>query len=91
MERRDNNYKDYSLAALERLRHVSHSKCAGFTLREIVQLFREWDTLGEEERYTLYAEKIRQIDRRMAEMEKMKDYLSSTMPACIVKKTRYGT
>lgn len=90
MERRDNNYKDYSVAALERLHHVSNAKCAGFTLSEIVQMFREWDTLGEEERHKLYADKIHQIDRRMAEMEKIKTYLSSTMPACIVKKTRCG-
>jgi MerR family copper efflux transcriptional regulator len=91
MERRDNNYKDYRLAALERLHHISHAKCAGFTLNEIVQMFREWDTLGEEERRELFADKIQQIDRRMAEMEKIKAYLSATMPACIVKKTRCGS
>lgn len=91
MERRDNNYKEYSAAALERLRVISHAKCAGFTLSEIVQLFREWDALGEEERHKLYAGKIRQIDQRMAELEKMKAYLSSTMPSCIAEKTRCGT
>ena len=90
-ERRDNNYKDYSVAALERLGHVSNAKCAGFTLSEIVQMYREWDTLGEEERHKLFADKIRQIDRRMEEMEKMKAHLSATMPACIIKKTRCGT
>ncbi len=88
MERRDNNYKDYSPAALERLRLISHSKCAGFTLTEIVQLFRDWDTLSEEKRQEIFLEKINQIDRRMAEIEKVKAYLSATMPACLVKKTR---
>ncbi len=87
MERRDNNYKEYSAAALERLRLISHAKCAGFTLTEIVQLFRDWDTLGEQERRELFADKIRQIDQRMAELEKMKAYLSATMPACFAKPT----
>lgn len=91
MTRMENNYKEYSATALERLRIISHSKCAGFTLTEIVQLFRDWETLSEEKRQEIFLEKMKQINRRMAEMEKMKAYLSSTMPACIVKKTRCGT
>ncbi len=87
MERRDNNYKEYGPAALERLRVISHAKCAGFTLSEIVQLFRDWDTLSEEERREIFLEKMEQIDQRMAEMEKMKAYLSATMPACIVERS----
>ena len=90
MERRDNNYKDYSPAALERLQIISHSKCAGFTLTEIVQLFRDWDTLSEEKRQKIFLEKMQQINYRMAEIEKMKVYLSATMPACIVERSCCG-
>ena len=83
--RRDNNYKEYSPAALERLRLISNSKCAGFTLTEIVQMFQQWDTLSEEERRKLFAVKVAQIEGRMAELEAMKAYLNALMPECVLK------
>ena len=85
MTRRDNNYKEYSPQALERLRLISHSKCAGFTLAEILQMFQIWDTLSEEERRELFAVKVAQIDRRMAELTAMKNYLNALMPECVLK------
>ncbi len=81
MERRDNNYKEYGPAALERLHFVSQAKSAGFTLSETVQLFRDWDTLNAAERRKVLGDKVREIDRRMAELEKMKTYLSVKIAA----------
>ena len=87
MERRDNNYKDYSPAALARLPLIAQSKCAGFTLAETVQWFREWDVLAPAERAEVLQAKVRQIDRRIAELEKVKAHLVAIMPACIAYKT----
>ena len=42
MVRKDNNYKDYGLAALERLHLICRVKSAGFTLSETEQWLREW-------------------------------------------------
>lgn len=85
MTRRDNNYKEYSPDALARLHLISNSKCAGFTLTEIVQMFRDWNTFSVEERRELFTEKTRQIEQRMAELEKMKAYLNAIMPECVFK------
>jgi len=85
MTRRDNNYKEYSPDALERLRLISNSKCAGFTLTEIVQMFQDWNALSEKERKQIFLEKTRQIEQRMAELEEMKAYLSAIMPECVLK------
>ena len=83
MTRRSNNYKEYTPAALERLRFISQAKSAGFTLSETAQLLREWDTLNPPERREILLDKIAQIDRRMAELERMKSYLSAKIAAII--------
>ncbi len=83
--RKDNNYKDYGPEALTRLRLISRAKCAGFTLREITQLFRDWETLTQVEWSEIFLEKIRQIERRMTEMAQMKEYLQAVMPVCLAK------
>ena len=90
MERRDNNYKDYSPAALERLHLIAQSKYAGFTLAETEQWFRKWDALAPAERGDVLQAKIRQIDERIAGLEKMKAHLIAVMPACIAWKTPCG-
>ena len=84
--RRDNNYKEYSLDALERLRLISNAKCAGFTLSETMQMLRDWNALSEAEQEQIFTDKIAQIERRMSELERMKDYLNTIMPVCITKR-----
>lgn len=83
MERRGNNYKDYGSVALQRLHLISQSKCAGFTLSEIMQWLGEWDTLNPVERQEVLLAKVRQIEGRIAELEKMKAYLNASMDACL--------
>ncbi len=84
--RRDNNYKEYSLDALERLHLISNAKCAGFTLSETMQMLRDWNALSEAEQEQIFTDKIAQIERRMGELEKMKDYLNTIKPLCITKR-----
>ena len=85
--RRENNYKDYGPAALERLRLITHVKCAGFTLSEIEQWLREWDTLNPAERREVVLDKIKQMDQKIADLEKMKTYLTATIPACLEERS----
>lgn len=79
LTRMSNNYKEYNSTALERLHRVSQAKSAGFTLREIVQLFQEWDTLNPKKQRELLLDKIRQIKQRMAELEKMEMHLTDKL------------
>ena len=88
--RLENNYKEYSQAALERLHSIAQAKCAGFTLTETDQWFREWDTLGPAERAAMLQAKVQQIEERVAEMEKMKANLTASIPTCLLEKTRCG-
>ena len=83
--RRENNYKDYDPAALERLRLIAQAKCAGFTLREIAQGLQEWDTLTPTEQRAIFSDRIAQIERRMAELEKMKAYLNAKIAASLAE------
>jgi MerR family transcriptional regulator, copper efflux regulator len=83
MVRKDNNYKDYGAEALQRLQLISQSKCAGFTLSEIMQWLQEWDTLNPEERREVLLNKVGQIESRILELEKMKAYLIASMDACL--------
>jgi MerR family transcriptional regulator, copper efflux regulator len=83
MVRKDNNYKDYGSEALQRLQLISQSKCAGFTLSEIMQWLQEWDTLNPAERREVLLNKVGQIESRILELEKMKAYLSASMDACL--------
>ncbi len=89
--RLENNYKEYSQAALERLHLIAQAKCAGFTLTETEQWFREWDTLDPAKRAEMLQAKVRQIEERIAEMEKMKAHLTAVIPACLLKKTPCGS
>ncbi len=72
-----NNYKDYGPAALERLQFIAQAKSAGFTLREVEQFLLNWDNLGPAERRRILLDKISQIDRRMAELAKMRTHLTA--------------
>lgn len=83
MVRKDNNYKDYSSTALQRLNLISQCKCAGFTLRETAKWLLEWDTLNPTERREILLAKIAQIESRVAELEKMKAYLTTSMDSCL--------
>ncbi len=80
-ERRSNNYKEYSPAALERLRFIAQAKSAGFTLSETADLLQNWHTLDTPARRRVLEDKIQQIEHRKAELNEMQAYLSAKLAA----------
>jgi len=77
IQRRSNNYREYSAVSLERLKLIQRAKRLGFTLREI----QEWIDDLESEQLTIgqlqliLGRKLEQIEKRMDDLKKMKIYL----------------
>ena len=78
-ERRENNYKEYSPEALERLHFIAQAKSAGFTLRETSELLLEWHALDVPTRRKVILDKIKQIGQRRAELDQMQAHLSKKL------------
>ncbi|RME68142.1 MAG: heavy metal-responsive transcriptional regulator [Verrucomicrobia bacterium] len=81
---RDNNYRDFDKEALARLHFVRRAKAAGFTLREIRELLDLSLTPGEAcgEVEALLSRKLAELDRRMAEMHRMRENLAALLASC---------
>ncbi len=80
-ERRPNNYKEYSPAALERLRFIAQAKSAGFTLSETADLLRDWHMLDTPARRIVLEDKIQEIEHRKSELNEMQTHLSAKLAA----------
>ncbi len=81
MTRRANTYRDYTEAAIERLQLIKRAKQLGFTLAEIRPTISAWEStsLTPEERERLFSDKLQQIDQHIAELERLKGYLSEKL------------
>ena len=77
IERLDNNYRVYSEETVERITLVKHGQLVGFTIREIRTLLFSWmaGELSVEEQIVIFKDKVTDIDRQMADLVKMKEYL----------------
>lgn len=77
IQRRSNNYREYSEVSLERLRLIQQAKRLGFTLIEI----REWiedlesDQLTIHQKQIILGRKLEEIEERINDLERMKVYL----------------
>ena len=90
-ERRSNNYKEYSPAALERLSFIAQAKSAGFTLRETAELLLDWQALELPARRRIILDKIQQIEQRRAELDRMQAHLSKQLATMPPEEYRCGT
>jgi MerR family transcriptional regulator, copper efflux regulator len=77
IRRQKNNYRDYSEASLERLMLIKQAKRLGFTLAEIQEWIRDFETeqLTIQEKQSILTRKLEQIDERIEELKTMKTYL----------------
>jgi MerR family transcriptional regulator, copper efflux regulator len=77
IRRQANNYRDYSEASLERLILIKQAKRLGFTLAEIQEWIRDFESeqLTIEEKQIILGRKLEQIDRRIEELKTMQTYL----------------
>jgi MerR family transcriptional regulator, copper efflux regulator len=81
IHRKTNNYRDYSEASVERLMLIQQAKRLGFTLAEIQEWIRDFesDQLTIDEKQRILGRKLNQIDERIEELGKMKIYLSAKL------------
>lgn len=81
IQRKINNYRDYSTESLERLVLIQQAKRLGFTLAEIQEWIRDFesDRLTLDEKKRILGRKLDQIDERIEELREMKIYLSTKL------------
>ena len=82
--RRPSGYREYDQGAVSRLRFIRRAKDLGFTLEEIRELLalsadRHGGVEGVRERA---AARLRAIDARIAELQRVRDGLSELVEAC---------
>jgi MerR family copper efflux transcriptional regulator len=82
--RRPSGYREYDQAAVSRLRFIRRAKDLGFTLEEIRELLalsadRHGGVEGVKERA---AARLKAIDERIAELQRVRDGLSELVEAC---------
>jgi MerR family transcriptional regulator, copper efflux regulator len=78
IQRRSNNYREYAEIALERLVLIQQAKRLGFTLIEIQEWIKDFesDQLTIEQKQSILGRKLEQIEERINELKEMKSYLS---------------
>jgi MerR family copper efflux transcriptional regulator len=82
--RRDNNYKEYSEAVLNKLLLIWRLKDMGFTLNEIntfLELWQDEDASCQNLKYTL-EKKISQINDQFKKLAELKERLTSSLTEC---------
>lgn len=77
-ERAQNNYRQYTPAAAERLRFIVSARSLGFGLADIGEFFRARDVGALPCRRVLdsFEDRIRDIDRRIADLLALRDTLA---------------
>ena len=83
-DRRDNGYRDYSMEDVHRLRFLQRSRSLGFSVEECRQLLSLYgDTHRESAEVKAIAEaKLTQIDRKLAELQGLRDMLKHLVGNC---------
>lgn len=79
--RRANNYRDYPETVVELLTFIKHLKVLGFTLTEIAEIGRLWQSghLTEVRKLAMLEEKDREVDDKIRELHHVKAYLQEKM------------
>ena len=73
--RSDNNYRNYTDEAIDRLNFIKQAKTFGFTLKEIKRIIAEWDSVSSEEAIDFMQIKIEKIEAEINKLQNFKDYL----------------
>lgn len=78
VERRDNNYRDYTEEAVEYLLMIKRVQAAGFTLKEIKAIMKEEEEnkLELSRAIEFLQKKMKEMDRRKRELEQSQSLLS---------------
>ncbi|MEO5582825.1 MAG: MerR family transcriptional regulator [Saprospiraceae bacterium] len=83
-ERRDNNYKEYSEATLQRLMNIRQIKGFGFTLNEVSELLDMIDVNAASCNNVLdkFDDKVKKIDEKIRELIGIRTLLLNGQKAC---------
>lgn len=73
--RSDNNYRNYTDEAIDRLNFISQAKTFGFTLKEIKKIITEWDSVSSEQAIDFIQMKIEKIESQIDRLQNFKGYL----------------
>ncbi|MDD9154011.1 MerR family transcriptional regulator [Plantibacter flavus] len=68
VERRANGYRDYGPSAVRRLELIQAGRAAGFSLDEMRNRMRDWDSMPVSQRVDLLREQLEVIEERMQEL-----------------------
>jgi Cu(I)-responsive transcriptional regulator len=82
--RRANGYRDYGEPEVHKLRFVSRARTFGFTIDECRELLALYEDRGRASAdvKAIALERLDEIDRRMAELQSLRDELSRLADAC---------
>ena len=83
VQRQENNYRDYSDACLVRLSLIQKAKHLGFSLVEIQEWIREFesDQMPLREKQRILRQKLEEIETRIQDLVQMKEYLAHKINA----------
>ncbi len=82
--RQQNGYRDYGEPEIHKLRFVQRSRNFGFSIsecRELLDLYQNRSRASADVK-ALALDRLREIDRKMAELQSLKDELSRLATAC---------
>jgi len=81
IERRPNNYRHYTEAAVSRLRLIGWGKLLGFTLAEIESLIDQWESeaITDIDKDRLLCEKLAEVEARIQELNQLRTYIKSKL------------
>lgn len=73
--RSDNNYRQYTNEAVERLNFIKRGKAMGFTLREIKSIMAEWDSVTPAQAISFIQSKVEQLEGKIGQLQQFRNYL----------------
>jgi DNA-binding transcriptional MerR regulator len=81
IRRGENNYRDYSENAAQRLLNIKAVQAAGFTLAELKELVAVYDSgeLTTQKQAGFLRQKSNEIGRKIVELERIQTYLTSKL------------
>lgn len=75
-------FRYYPDSAIDRIRFIKRAQELGFTLDEIAELLKLQDGTNREHIRKIAAEKIAQIDKKLSDLQRVRNALAHVLDAC---------
>ena len=73
--RGENNYRQYTNEAIEKLNFIIRGKKLGFTLKEIKIIIAEWDSVSPAQAANFIQLKVERIEEKIEQFQEFRTYL----------------